>query len=81
MEKILEAIVQNGIGVGSFICLVFFMYKYQDNNDKSIKSFIETLTKINESQVKLNENQEAIKTTLTILTEEINNIKSEIKEK
>lgn len=77
----MEVIVQNGIGVGSFICLVFFMYKYQDSNDKSIKSFIETLTKINESQIKLTESQEAIKTTLTRLTEEINNIKAEVKDK
>lgn len=41
MEEIMNIIVQNGIGVGSFIALLYFM----NNSLKDIKSNTEEITK------------------------------------
>lgn len=65
METIINVIVQNGLGVGSFVALIIFIFKYQDSTNQTL--------------IKINDSQTAIKTTLTTLTERVNNIESEIK--
>lgn len=67
MEQLINVCVNNGLGVGSFIALIIFIFKYQNTTN-------ETLTKINDSQV-------AMTTTLTDLSNRVTNIESEIRGK
>lgn len=48
MEEIVNIVVNNGLGVGSFIALLFYIFKYQTKAN-------DTLDKINESLISLNE--------------------------
>lgn len=67
MEQLINVCVNNGLGVGSFIALIIFIFKYQNTTN-------ETLTKINDSQI-------AMTTTLTDLSNRVTNIESEIRGK
>jgi len=67
MEQIINVIVQNGLGVGSFVALIVFIFKYQNTTN-------ETLNKINDSQI-------AMTTTLTDLSNRVTNIETEIRGK
>lgn len=67
MEQLINVCVNNGLGVGSFIALIIFIFKYQNTIN-------ETLTKINDSQI-------AMTTTLTDLSNRVTNIESEIRGK
>lgn len=48
MEELINVCVNNGLGVGSFIALIVFIFKYQSKAN-------ETLEKINTSLICLNE--------------------------
>lgn len=67
MEQLINVCVNNGLGVGSFIALIIFIFKYQNTTN-------ETLNKINDSQI-------AMTTTLTDLSNRVTNIESEIRGK
>lgn len=67
MEELINVCVNNGLGVGSFIALIVFIFKYQTKAN-------DTLSKINDSQI-------AIQTSLTDLSERVTNIESEIRGK
>lgn len=67
MEELINVCVNNGLGVGSFIALIVFIFKYQTKAN-------DTLSKINDSQI-------AIQTSLTDLSERVTSIESEIRGK
>jgi len=67
MEELINVCVNNGLGIGSFIALIIFIFKYQNTTN-------ETLTKINDSQI-------AMTTTLNNLSNRVTNIESEIRGK
>lgn len=46
MDSLIKAIVDNGLGVGSFIALIIFIFKYQDKSNESMKKIAETLVQI-----------------------------------
>lgn len=46
METLINAVVDNGLGVGSFIALIIFIFKYQDKNNESMKKIVDTLMQI-----------------------------------
>lgn len=48
MEEIISVCVNNGLGVASFIALIVYIFKYQTKAN-------ETLDKINDSLISLNE--------------------------
>ncbi len=48
MEELINVCVNNGLGVASFIALIIFIFKYQSKAN-------DTLDKINESLISLNE--------------------------
>lgn len=48
MEELIQVCVNNGLGVASFIALIIFIFKYQSKAN-------DTLDKINESLISLNE--------------------------
>ena len=65
--ELINVIVNNGLGIGSFIALIIFIFKYQNTTN-------ETLNKINDSQI-------AMTTTLSDLSNRVTNIESEIRGK
>lgn len=67
MEELINVCVNNGLGVGSFIALIVYIFKYQ--------------TKANDTLGKINDSQIAIQTSLTDLSERVTNIESEIRGK
>ena len=67
MEELINVVVNNGLGVASFIALIIFIFKYQ-----------EKITTILE---KINTNQSLIQSTLSELSERIEKIEYQVKEK
>mgnify|MGYP006874638468 CR=1 FL=1 len=67
MEELINVCVNNGLGVGSFVALIVFIFKYQTKAN-------DTLSKINDSQI-------AMTTTLFDLSNRVTNIESEIRGK
>ena len=57
MEEIVKAVIDNGLGVGSFIVLIWFMNKIMDK-------FSNTLNKINDTQVQMQINMVELKNEL-----------------
>lgn len=57
MEEIVKAVIDNGLGVGSFIVLIWFMNTIMDK-------FSNTLNKINETQVQIQINMVELKNEL-----------------
>ena len=53
MEELMQLIVQNGIGVGSFMALLYFINKYISNMNVTLEHMTETLTTIKESLLSL----------------------------
>lgn len=53
MEELMQLIVQNGIGVGSFMALLYFINKYISNMNITLENMTETLTTIKESLLSL----------------------------
>ena len=46
MEQIINVIVNNGLGVASFLALLIFMYKYMNKMETTLTKISETLTLI-----------------------------------
>ena len=46
MEELMKVIVDNGLGIGSFIALIIFIFKYQDKSNESMKKIADTLVQI-----------------------------------
>ena len=65
--ELINVIVNNGLGIGSFIAMIIFIFKYQNTTN-------ETLNKINDSQI-------AMTTTLSDLSNRVTNIETEIRGK
>lgn len=49
MEQVFNVIVQNGVGVGSFIALLYYIFKHQDKSDDTLKEISQTMTNIDKS--------------------------------
>lgn len=46
MEDLVKLIVDNGLGIGSFIALIIFIFKYQDKSNESMKKIADTMVQI-----------------------------------
>lgn len=46
MEDLVKVIVDNGLGIGSFIALIIFIFKYQDKSNESMKKIADTMVQI-----------------------------------
>lgn len=46
MEDLVKVIVDNGLGIGSFIALIVFIFKYQDKSNESMKKIADTMVQI-----------------------------------
>lgn len=46
MEDIVRIISDNGLGFGSFIALMIFIFKYQDKNNELLKKISDTMVQM-----------------------------------
>lgn len=46
MEDIIRIISDNGLGFGSFIALMIFIFKYQDKNNELLKKISDTMVQM-----------------------------------
>lgn len=53
MEEMINIIITNGIGVGSFIALLFFVNNYISKMNDTVNNIANTLTSIKDSLVSL----------------------------
>ena len=65
MEELIKVIVDNGLGIGSFIALLYFIFTY-------VKSLNETMTKITNTLIQIQIN-------LASITDRIDKIEEKIK--
>lgn len=66
MEELINVVVNNGLGVASFIALIVFIFKYQE--------------KITGILDKISTSQTLMQTTLTELTKRVEKIEDKVKE-
>lgn len=64
MEEVIRVIVDNGLGVASFIALLYFMFKY-------VNTINATLTNISGVLKELTKSQKEIQKSLTSLNERV----------
>lgn len=65
MQEIIKVVVDNGLGIGSFIALLYFIFTY-------VKSLNETMTKISNTMVQMQIN-------MATMTDRIDKIEEKIK--
>lgn len=46
MEEIIKVIVENGLGVGSFIALLYFIFRYEDKQSTALNKISDTLIQV-----------------------------------
>lgn len=46
MEEFIKVIVENGLGVGSFIALLYFIFKYEDKQSTALNKISDTLIQV-----------------------------------
>lgn len=67
MEELIKVIVENGLGVGSFVFLMFFIFKYQEKSNELMKKISDTMV-----QMQIN---------LATITDRIDKIEEKIKDR
>lgn len=65
MEEIFKLVVDNGLGIGSFIALLYFIFTY-------VKSLNETMTKISNTMIQMQINMEKMTDRIDKIEEKIN---------
>lgn len=46
MEEIVKSVIDNGLGVGSFISLLYFIFKYEDKQSTTLNKISDTLIQV-----------------------------------
>lgn len=46
MEQIINVVVQNGLGVASFVALIFYIFKYENKQNDILEKISSTLTSL-----------------------------------
>ena len=65
MEEIFKLVVDNGLGIGSFIALLYFIFTY-------VKNLNETMTKISNTMIQMQINMEKMTDRIDKIEEKIN---------
>ena len=65
MEELFRLIVDNGLGIGSFIALLFFIFTY-------VKELNETMIKISNTMIQMQINMEKMTDRIDKIEEKIN---------
>lgn len=64
MEEIFKLVVDNGLGIGSFIALLYFIFTY-------VKELNETMTKISNTMIQMQINMEKMTDRIDKIEEKI----------
>ena len=48
MEEIIQAVVNNGLGVASFLALIIYIFKYQTKANETLDDISKTLIQLSE---------------------------------
>lgn len=64
MQELIRAVVDNGLGIGSFIALLYFIFTY-------VKSLNETMIKISNTMVQMQINMEKMTDRIDKIEEKI----------
>lgn len=64
MEELFKLVVDNGLGIGSFIALLYFIFTY-------VKSLNETMTRISNTMVQMQINMEKMTDRIDKIEEKI----------
>lgn len=64
MQELIRAVVDNGLGIGSFIALLYFIFTY-------VKSLNETMTKISNTMIQMQINMEKMTDRIDKIEEKI----------
>ena len=65
MEELFKDIVDNGLGIGSFIALLYFIFTY-------VKELNETMTRISNTMIQMQINMEKMTDRIDKIEEKIN---------
>lgn len=65
MEEIFRLVVDNGLGIGSFIALLYFIFTY-------VKELNETMTRISNTMIQMQINMEKMTDRIDKIEEKIN---------
>ena len=65
MEELFKLIVDNGLGIGSFIALLYFIFTY-------VKSLNDTMTRISNTMIQMQINMEKMTDRIDKIEEKIN---------
>lgn len=65
MEELFKIIVDNGLGIGSFIALLYFIFTY-------VKELNETMTRISNTMIQMQINMEKMTDRIDKIEEKIN---------
>ena len=65
MEEIFKLVVDNGLGIGSFIALLYFIFNY-------VKELNETMTKISNTMIQMQINMATMTDRIDKIEEKIN---------
>ena len=65
MEQIVKVCVENGLGIASFIALLYFIFTY-------VKSLNETMTRISNTMIQMQINMEKMTDRIDKIEEKIN---------
>lgn len=65
MEELFKLVVDNGLGIGSFIALLYFIFTY-------VKELNETMTRISNTMIQMQINMEKMTDRIDRIEEKIN---------
>ena len=71
MNDIVKTIADNGLGFGSFIALLYFVFRYQDKQSEIMK-------KISDTMIQMQLTMETMKQSIIEMTDRIENIEKKI---
>lgn len=60
MDELIKVIVDNGLGIGSFIALLVFIFKYQTKANETLDEISKTLVILNERIDKLENKKKGV---------------------
>lgn len=55
MEQIINLVVQNGLGVASFVALIFYIFKYENKQNDILEKISSTLISLTQRVDKIEE--------------------------
>lgn len=65
MEEFIKVIVENGLGVGSFIALLYFIFKYEDKQSTALNKISDTLIQVQITLSSLSNRMDKIENNIT----------------